>query len=136
MSISISNTKSDLAVSNLTATIEDVATNTLTFHALMDRIERVSAHLDSYVLAGGDPAGLPQAVRTSEVLVNAVARLLDTDRYEFVKWDREWYMSTVAEMVMDVYAITESLDEGSYGVDLLDRMNAFMVKVEQDEDTF
>ena len=104
------------------------------------KIAGYTLHPDTIIFAcvngGGDPADLPQSVRACEVLVNAVASLLDTDRYEFVKWDREWYMTTVAEMVVDVYAITESLEEGCYGVDLCDRMNAFMVKVEQLEDQF
>ena len=134
--MSIPNTKADLAASNFIATIDAIVTDCSLVHPLQYNIERVAAIMDSYVLAGGDPADLPQCVRACEVLVNAVASLLDTDRYEFVKWDREWYMTTVAEMVMDVYAITESLEEGSYGVDLCDRMNAFMVRVEQLEDQF
>ena len=132
--MSISNTKSDLAISNFIATIDAIATGRSLVHPLQFQIERLAAIMDSYVVAGGDPADLPQSVRACEVLVNAVASLLDTDRYEFVKWDREWYMTTMAEMVVDVYAITESLEEGSYGVDLCDRMNAFMVKVEQLDD--
>ena len=133
--MSIPNTKSDLAISNFIATIDAIASGRSLVHPFQFQIERLAAIMDSYVVAGGDPADLPQSVRACEVLVNAVASLLDTDRYEFVKWDREWYMTTVAEMVVDVYAITESLEEGSYGVDLCDRMNAFMVKVEQLDDT-
>ena len=131
--MSIPNTKSDLAIETFTAAVAAIALKP-TVHMLQSHITDIVKSIDSYVIAGGDPVDLPQSVRTCEILVKSVSALLDTHRYEFVKWDREWYMSTVGEMVTDVASITESLEEGSYGDDLCDRYNAFAVMVEQLDD--
>ena len=130
----ISSTKSDLAIETFSAAVAAIAFSRPTVHMLQSHITDIVKSIDSYVIAGGDPVDLPQAVRTCETLVKGVTALLDTHRYEFQKWDREWYMSTVGEMVMDVASITESLDEGCYGSDLCDRYNAFAVMVDRLED--
>jgi hypothetical protein len=136
----IPSTKSELAVSNLAATIDYVDScrriHAVTPNWLAGQVDVFSQSLDSYVLAGGDPADLPLGVRASEVLVKAVADLLDSGYHLKPFVDTEWFMDTLNEVVLNVSAITESLDEGSYGVDLCDRFNAFMVRAEQEEDTF
>jgi len=99
-------------------------------------VDLFSESLDSYALAGGDPVDLPLGVRASEVLATAVIDLLNSDYHMKPFVDTEWLMDTIGAAVMNIAAITESLDEGSYGVDLCDRFNAFMVEVEQLEDTF
>ena len=134
----IPSTKSDLAVANLTATIEYIDSNrrmdAVTPGWLTVQVDAFIQSLDSYVVAGGDPADLPLGVRASEVLVNAVASLLDSG-YCFQPFvDTEWFMDTVGTVVRNIIAITESLDEGSYGDDLADRFNAFMVRAERLED--
>ena len=136
----ISSTQSDLAVSNLTETIGYIDSvrriHAVTPNWLAGQVDVFSQSLDSYVLAGGDPADLPLGVRASEVLVKAVADLLDSGYHLKPFVDTEWFMDTLNQVVLNVSAITESLDEGSYGDDLCDRFNAFAVKVEQLEDTF
>ena len=131
--MSIPNTKSNLAIETFTAAVAAIALKP-TVHMLQSYITDIVKSIDSYVIAGGDPVDLPKSVRTCEILVKSVSALLDTHRYEFQKWDREWYMSTVGEMVTDVASITESLEEGSYGDDLCDRYNAFAVMVDRLED--
>jgi len=136
----IPSTKSELAVSNLTATIDYVDScrriHAVTPNWLAGHVDVFSQSLDSYVLAGGDPADLPLGVRASEVFVKAAVSLLDSGYHLKPFVDTEWFMDVVGEVVMNIAAITESLDEGSYGNDLCDRFNAFAVKVEQLEDTF
>ena len=105
----ISGTKSDLAIETFSAAVAAIAFSRPTVHMLQSHITDIVKSIDSYVITGGDPVDLPQAVRTCETLVKgSVTALLDTHRYEFQKWDREWYMSTVGEMVTDVASITES----------------------------
>jgi len=136
----VPSTKSELAVSNLTATIEYIDSNrrmdAVTPGWLTVQVDAFIKSLDSYVIAGGDPADLPLGVRACEVLVNAVVSLLDSG-YCFQPFvDTEWFMDTIGAVVSNIIAITESLDEGSYGDDLADRFNAFMVQAEQLEDEF
>ena len=136
----IPSTKSELAISNLTATI-DYVDSCRRIHAvtpgwLSGQVDVFTQSLDSYVIAGGDPADLPLAVRASEVLVKAVVDLLDSGYHSQPFVDTEWFVDTLSQVVLNVSAITESLDEGSYGDDLCDRFNAFMVRAEQEEDTF
>ena len=133
MSISIPNTQSKLAISNLNDTINTIKSQAsfITPAWIDAQVQNFCASLDSYVVAGGDPATLPLATRASETLVNAVAGLLVSDYHMKPFVCEEWYVSTMERIVMDVHAITESLDEGSYGQDLCDRMNAFIVQTEE-----
>lgn len=136
----VPSTKSELALSNLAETIEYIDScrriHAVTPYWLTGQVEVFTANLDSYVIAGGDPADLPLGVRACEVLVKAVIDLLDSG-YCFQPFvDTEYVMDLLSEVVTNICAITESLDEGSYGDDLADRFNAFMVQAEQLEDEF
>lgn len=124
----------NLLSSNLTNIINYISSDHYksqgTPNYLSGLVDLFSESLDSYVAAGGDPVDLPLGVRASEVLVNAVADLLASDYHMKPIVDTEWFMSTVDEMVTNIAAITERLDEGSYGDDLCDRFNAFVVNME------
>lgn len=136
----VPSTKSELALSNLAETIEYIDScrriHAVTPYWLAGQVDVFIQSLDSYVIAGGDPADLPLGVRASEVLVKAVIDLLDSG-YCFQPFvDTEYVMDLLSDVVTNICAITESLDEGSYGDDLADRFNAFMVQAEQLEDEF
>ena len=132
----IPSTQSDLAVSNLTATINTIkssdAFGATTPNWLMTQVDAFSESLDSYVIAGGDPSELSFSVRACEVLVTAVADLLDSGYHLKPFVDEDWFFNRMDAIVLDVNAIAESLGEPCYGSDLCDRWNAFIVKAEQD----
>ena len=93
-------------------------------------LDVVEAYLTAYEVAGQDTATMPLATRLSEMLVGMVAWLCDLERFGTTE-PSEGYVDSASEVVRRVYAITESLDEGSYGIDACDRFNAFMVASEE-----
>ena len=132
----IPSTQSDLAVSNLLATIDTIKSSTdfvaTTPGWLVGQIHSFSESLDSYCIAGGDPSELSFSVRACEVLVTAVADLLDSGYHLKPFVDEDFFFHTLHDIVDDITAITESLGEPCYGSDVCDRWNAFIVKAEQD----
>ena len=132
MSISKSNTQSPLAIANFIASIDAIkasdAFGSTTPNWLQGQVQTIAKSLALYLNDGGDPTTLPQGVRASEILVNSVAGVLESDYISRPFVDDEWFHDTVNCLVLDVYAITELLGEGSYGLDLCDRYNAFAVQ--------
>ena len=133
MPISIPNTKSKLAVSNMSDTINTIK-NTYRLRAitpnwLMGQVDVFSESLDSYVIAGGDPSELSLSIRACETLSIAVVTLLGSG-WHLKPYVDEHFFHMMGEVVININAITESLGQPCYGADLCDRWNAFVVQSE------
>ena len=120
----VPSTQSELAVSNLTATINRIndalAQRSVTPAWLMDQVNEFSKSLDSYVIAGGDPAGLLGSLYFSRTLSDATTGLLGGTP---VDGDLE----TIKEVVLDVTAIAETLGHSAFGDNLECRWHGFIV---------
>ena len=120
----VPSTQSELAVSNLTATINRIndalAQRSVTPTWLMDQVNEFSKSLDSYVIAGGDPAGLLGSLFFARTLSDATTRLL---RGTLVDED----LGTMKEVVLDVTAITETLGHSAFGDNLDCSWHGFIV---------
>ena len=131
----IPSTQSELAVSNLTATINTIKSSdrlgATTPGWLESQVDSFSESLDSYCTAGGDPSELSLAIRACEVLSIAVRGLLESGYHLKPFVDEDWFYDRMNAIVLDVNAIAESLGEPCYGSDLCDRWNAF---IDQDLD--
>tara|TARA_R100001509_G_C4722619_1_gene167029 strand:+ start:168 stop:572 length:405 start_codon:yes stop_codon:yes gene_type:complete len=117
-------TQSELAASNLTATINRIndalAQRSVTPAWLMDQVNEFSKSLDSYVIAGCDPAGLLGSLYFSRTLSDATTGLLGGTP---VDGDLE----IIKEVVLDVIAITETLGHSAFGDNLDCRWQGFIV---------
>jgi|TARA_R100000081_G_C4753677_1_gene135856 hypothetical protein len=131
----IPSTQSELAVSNLYATIANIST-VVRFGGggprwLASQVDSIAESLDSYCIAGGDPSELSLSIRACEVLSIAVRDLLESGYHLKPFVDEDWFYDRMNEIVLNVNAIAESLGEPCYGSDLCDRWNAF---IDQDLD--
>ena len=127
----VPSTQSEFAVSNLTAIINRIndaqAHQSVTPAWLMDQVNEFSKSLDSYVIAGGDPAGLLGSIYFSRTLTDATIEVLRSgfDRQPFV--DENYIIQIMKEIVLDVSAITESLGHSAFGDNLECRWHGFIV---------
>ena len=136
----IPSTQSELAVSNLAETIENIS-DVCRFGAttpvwLGSQVDSIAETLDSYALAGGDPSELSQSVRACEVMVYAVLRLLDSGYHLKPFVDEDWFFDRMESLVSAVNEVTETLGEPCYGASLCADWNYFQVQCEIEDDCF
>ena len=136
----VPSTQSELAVSNLTATINHIsdtlASASVSPAWLITQVNEFSDSLDSYVIAGGDPSELLGSFHFSRTLVDATIALLGSGfhRESIVDEDctvphvdEDYTIQIIKELVMDVSAITETLGCSAFGDNLECRWHGFIV---------
>tara|TARA_R100001509_G_scaffold137138_1_gene91055 strand:- start:148 stop:573 length:426 start_codon:yes stop_codon:yes gene_type:complete len=128
---SVPSTQLELAVSNLTATInrinDSLAFGSVTPAWLMGQVNEFAAALDSYVVAGGDPTGLLGSLCFGRTLSDATVRVLRSGYHRQPFVDEDYIIQTMKETVMDVTAITETLGHSAFGDNLECRWHGFIV---------
>ena len=127
----VPSTQSELAVSNLTATINRIndalAQRSVTPAWLMDQVNEFSKSLDSYVIAGGDPAGLLGSIFFARTLSDATVEVLNSGYHLQPFVDEDYIIQTMKEIVLEVSAITGTLGCSAFGDNLDCRWHGFIV---------
>ena len=127
----VPSTQSELAVTNLTATINRIndamAQQSVSPTWLMDQVNEIGKSLDSYVIAGGDPAGLLGSLFFGRTLSDATVEVLRSDYHRKPFVDEDYIIQTLKEIVLEVSAITETLGHSAFGDNLECRWHGFIV---------
>ena len=129
---SVPSTQSELAVSNLTATINRINEHrwlrpSVTPYWLLTQVNEFSESLDSYVVAGGDPYKQLWSLHFCKVLADATIEMLrgDYSRKSFV--DEDYIIQIMKEVVLEVSAIAETLGHSAIGDNLECSWHGFIV---------
>ena len=127
----VPSTQSELAVSNLTATINRIndamAQKSVTPNWLQGQVNEFSEALDSYVIAGGDPARMLGSVFFGRTLSDATVDVLNSGFHRKPFVDEDYIIQILKEVVLDVSAITETLGCSAFGDNLECRWHGFIV---------
>ena len=128
----VPSTQSELAVSNLTATINRIngamaPWSAVTPYWLLTQVNEFSESLDSYVVAGGDPYKQLWSLHFCKVLSNATVELLRGDYHCKSFVDEGYIIQIMKEVVLGVSAIAETLGHSAFGDNLECSWHGFIV---------
>ena len=127
----VPSTQSELAVSNLTATINRIndamAQQSVTPAWLMTQVNAFAESLDSYVIAGGDPYKQLWSLHFCKVLSDATIEVLRGDYHRKPFVDEDYIIQIMKEVVLEVSAIAETLGHSAFGDNLECRWHGYIV---------
>ena len=128
----VPSTQSELAMSNLTATINRINDamapwSAVTPYWLLTQVNEFSESLDSYVIAGGDPYKQLWSLHFCKVLSDATVEVLRGDYYRKTFVDEDYIIQIMKEVVAEVSAIAETLGHSAFGDNLECSWHGFIV---------
>ena len=130
----VPSTQSELAVSNLTATINRInnafaipLSPSVTPYWLLTQVNEFSESLDSYVIAGGDPYKQLWSLHFCKVLSDATIEVLRGDYHRKSFVDEDYIIQIMKEVVLEVSAIAETLGHSAFGDNLECSWHGFIV---------